>query len=78
MTLWFSFQRYNLLNPLLTGFAGLENYEFLSAVARGEQHQPGFAEAVDYVSFQAAWLRSCETGSWQDVTPLHEVAGTEA
>ena len=29
MTLWFSFQRYNLLNPFLTGFAGVENYEFL-------------------------------------------------
>ena len=29
MTLWFSFQRYNLLNPFLTGFAGLENYQFL-------------------------------------------------
>ncbi|MDJ0941825.1 MAG: sugar ABC transporter permease [Kiloniellales bacterium] len=29
MTLWFSFQRYNLLNPLMTGFAGWENYVFL-------------------------------------------------
>jgi sorbitol/mannitol transport system permease protein len=29
MTVWFSFQRYNLLNPFLTGFAGLENYQFL-------------------------------------------------
>ena len=29
MTLWFSFQRYNLLNPMITGFAGWENYEFL-------------------------------------------------
>lgn len=29
MTVWFSFQRYNLLNPLLTGFAGWDNYEFL-------------------------------------------------
>lgn len=56
----------------------IENYEFLSAVARGEQHRPGFAEAVDYVSFQAAWLRSCETGSWQDVTPLREPARSEA
>ncbi len=50
----------------------IENYEFLSAVARGEQHQPGFAEAVDYVSFQSAWLRSCATGSWQDVTSIRE------
>lgn len=29
MTLWFSFQRYNLLNPFLTGFAGVENYQYL-------------------------------------------------
>jgi sorbitol/mannitol transport system permease protein len=29
MTLWFSFQRYNLLNPLISGFAGWENYQYL-------------------------------------------------
>ncbi|MBC7800800.1 MAG: sugar ABC transporter permease [Gemmatimonadaceae bacterium] len=29
MTLWFSFQRYNLLDPTVGGFAGLDNYEFL-------------------------------------------------
>src|SRR5918998_4450072 len=29
MTLWFSFQHYNLLNPAAGGFAGLDNYEFL-------------------------------------------------
>jgi sorbitol/mannitol transport system permease protein len=29
MTLWFSFQRYNLLNPLIHGFAGWNNYKFL-------------------------------------------------
>jgi len=29
MTLWFSFQRYNLLNPQMTGFAGFDNYESL-------------------------------------------------
>ncbi len=29
MTLWFSFQRYNLLDPAVSGFAGLDNYEFL-------------------------------------------------
>jgi polyol transport system permease protein len=31
MTLWFSFQRYNLLNPLIHGFAGWNNYRFLFA-----------------------------------------------
>ena len=29
MTLWFSFQRYNLLNPSVKGFAGFENYRLL-------------------------------------------------
>jgi sorbitol/mannitol transport system permease protein len=29
MTLWFSFRRYNLLNPAIHGFAGIANYKFL-------------------------------------------------
>jgi sorbitol/mannitol transport system permease protein len=29
MTLWFSLSRYNLLNPLIHGFAGISNYKFL-------------------------------------------------
>ena len=29
MTLWFSFQYYNLINPTMTGFAGLDNYRYL-------------------------------------------------
>ena len=29
MTLWFSFQRYSLLDPTVGGFAGLDNYVFL-------------------------------------------------
>lgn len=52
----------------------IENFEFLSAVARGEQHSPGFADAVEYVSFQAAWLRSCQSGCWEDVVALGDVA----
>ena len=28
MTLWFSFQNYNLLNPGIQNFIGLENYIF--------------------------------------------------
>lgn len=48
----------------------IENYEFLTAVAKGEQHEPGFTEALDYVSFQSAWLRSCDSGSWEDVSRL--------
>ena len=30
MTIWFSFSRYNLLNPDLKGFAGFDNYKFLA------------------------------------------------
>jgi sorbitol/mannitol transport system permease protein len=30
MTIWFSFTRYNLLNPDLHGFAGLDNYRYLA------------------------------------------------
>ena len=29
MTLWFSFQRYNMLDPSVSGFAGLDNYQYL-------------------------------------------------
>jgi sorbitol/mannitol transport system permease protein len=29
LTLWFSFQRYNLVAPTITGFAGFENYHYL-------------------------------------------------
>jgi ABC-type sugar transport system permease subunit len=29
MTLWFSVQRYNLLDPTISGFAGIDNYAFL-------------------------------------------------
>ena len=31
MTLWFSFRRYNLVNPMVQGWAGLNNYRFLLA-----------------------------------------------
>ena len=48
----------------------IEDYAFLDSVARGEQHRPGLDEALDYVAFQAAWLRSCDSGRWEDVTAL--------
>jgi sorbitol/mannitol transport system permease protein len=31
MTIWFSFSRYNLLNPDLKGFAGFDNYKYLAS-----------------------------------------------
>nr|WP_240655497.1 sugar ABC transporter permease [Paraburkholderia phosphatilytica] len=30
MTIWFSFSHYNLLNPDLKGFAGIDNYKYLA------------------------------------------------
>ncbi|CAE6970532.1 hypothetical protein R69608_07382 [Paraburkholderia nemoris] len=30
MTIWFSFSRYNLLNPDVKGFAGFDNYKYLA------------------------------------------------
>jgi len=48
----------------------IEDYEFLSSVARGEAHEPGFDHAIDYVSVQAAMMRSWESGHWEDVVSV--------
>ena len=45
----------------------IECLQFLNAVASGRQHQPGFDQAIDYVSVQSALVRSWETGSWEQV-----------
>ena len=50
----------------------IEDFAFLTSVAKGEPFEPGLEEAVDYVSFQAAWLRSCASGHWEDVVRLEE------
>jgi len=50
----------------------IEDFAFLTSVAKREPFQPGLEEAVDYVSFQAAWLRSCTSGHWEDVVRLEE------
>lgn len=39
MTIWFSFSRYNLLNPDVKGFAGFDNYHFLAT-------DPSFGPAI--------------------------------
>jgi hypothetical protein len=49
-----------------------EDYEFCTAVVERRPFTPGFAEAVEYVSVQAALLRSCQSGSWEDVVSLRE------
>jgi predicted dehydrogenase len=48
----------------------IEDLNFLEAVATGTQHRPGFAEAIDYVSVQAALIRSWESGRWEPVTSV--------
>ena len=50
----------------------IEDHEFLRAVAADEPFTPGFAEAVDYVSVQAALLRSHGSGRWEDVVSLRQ------
>ncbi len=45
----------------------IEDLNFLSAVVSGVQHQPGFAEALAYVSVQSALIRSWQSGSWEKV-----------
>ena len=50
----------------------IEDYEFCRSVAAGREHEPGFADAVDWVSVQAALLRSAESGHWEDVVSLRE------
>jgi predicted dehydrogenase len=50
----------------------IEDYEFCRAVAEGRPFAPGFAEAVECVSVQAALLKSARTGTWEDVVSLRE------
>ncbi len=48
MTLWFSFQRYNLLEPGERGWVGLENYRFLLT-------DPGLATAIYNTLVLVGW-----------------------
>jgi predicted dehydrogenase len=50
----------------------IEDYEFCRSIAEERPHAPGFAEAVEWVSVQAALLRSVQTGSWEPVVSLRE------
>ena len=49
MTLWFSFQRYNLLKPERRGFAGLDNYEFLLT-------DPSFWTSIVNTLLMVGWI----------------------
>lgn len=48
----------------------IEDLNFLQAVASGKQHQPGFSEALDYVSVQSALVNSWQSGGWEKVTSV--------
>jgi predicted dehydrogenase len=50
----------------------IEDYEFCRSIVDGREHRPGFADAVEWVSVQAALLKSVETGKWEDVVSLRE------
>jgi predicted dehydrogenase len=48
----------------------IEDYEFCRSVAEGRPHHPGFDDAVEYVSVQAALLRSQASRRWEPVQSL--------
>jgi predicted dehydrogenase len=48
----------------------IEDYEFCRSVTEDREHRPGFGDAVEWVSVQAALLRSAESGHWEDVVSL--------
>jgi predicted dehydrogenase len=50
----------------------IEDYEFCRALAEDRPFAPGFAEAVEWVSVQAALLRSAQSGAWETVESLRE------
>ena len=55
MTLWFSFQRYNLLNPGEHGFVGVENYHFLLT-------DPGLLAAIGNTLLIVGWVLAITVG----------------
>ena len=50
----------------------IEDYELCRSVAEGRPHEPSFANALEWVSVQAALLRSAESGRWENVESLRE------
>jgi predicted dehydrogenase len=50
----------------------IEDYEFCRSVAEGREHRPGFGDAVEWVSVQAALLKSAASGAWEPVMSLRE------
>lgn len=50
----------------------IEDYEFFRSVTLGREHHPSFADAVEWVSVQAALLKSAASGAWEPVVSLRE------
>jgi predicted dehydrogenase len=50
----------------------IEDEAFCAAIAERRPFAPGFDAAVDWVSVQAALLRSARTGRWEDVVSVRE------
>jgi len=50
----------------------IEDHEFLSAVAADRKHVASFDEAIEFVSVQAALIRSWESARWEDVVSIRE------
>jgi predicted dehydrogenase len=50
----------------------IEDYEFCRSIAAERPYSPGFAEAVECVSVQAALLKSVRTEQWEPVVSLRE------
>jgi predicted dehydrogenase len=60
-------------NPIgFEDLVAIEDFEFCRSVAEGRPHSPGFEDALAVVSVQAALLRSCDSGRWEDVVSLRE------
>lgn len=58
-------------NPIgYEDLVAIEDYEFCRAVAEGLPFEPGFDQALEFVSVQDALLRSVESGHWEDVVAL--------
>ena len=50
------------------------DHEYCQSVVAGREHHPGFSDALQYVSVQAALLRSWESGRWETVVSFSEAA----
>jgi predicted dehydrogenase len=50
----------------------IEDFEFCRSVAAGQPFRPGFEDALEWVSVQAALLTSVQSGRWEPVVSLRE------